>query len=527
MFELLLYLCFEKERLQEMTKKIRTRFAPSPTGPLHLGGIRTALYAYLFAKKYHGDFLLRIEDTDQNRSVEGAEAYIIETMKWCGIIPDEGVGFGGEYGPYRQSDRKSIYKEYTQKLIENGSAYYGFDTDDELAIWRAASAEKNNGISEAYNFSTRGAMRNSLTLSKAEVDDLLNKNTPYVIRLKVEDGEDLVFEDTIRGQVAFKKSQLDDRILLKSDGMPTYHLANVVDDYLMKITHVIRGEEWLASTPHHILLYRAFGWEADMPSFSHLPLILKPDGKGKLSKRDGDRLGFPVFGLAWTDPESKETSLGYKEKGFESHAFINFLAMLGWNDGTEKELFSHEELIQSFSLERVHKAGAKFNYEKAIWYNQQFIKSVNVSYLMDHFKAFCLKNNLNLSEEFIQKYCEIFRDRITFIHELDSIGAYLYEPLKNIDLESLKKKWGAKSLDFVNDYVSKIETIDFNVNVLEDTFKSLLANYEMGMGQMMPVFRIALTGIMQGPSVFDTMILLGKEESIERFKNLEQITKDF
>jgi glutamyl-tRNA synthetase len=510
-----------------MMKKVRTRFAPSPTGPLHLGGIRTALYAYLFAKKHKGDFLLRIEDTDQNRSVVGAEAYIIETLKWCGILPDEGVGFGGEYGPYRQSDRKAIYKEYTQKLIDNGSAYYGFDTDEELAVWRAESAEKNNGISDAYNFSTRSAMRNSLKLSKEEVSDLLNKNTPYVVRLKVDEGEDLVFEDTIRGQVAFKKSQLDDRILLKSDGMPTYHLANVVDDYLMKITHVIRGEEWLASTPHHILLYRAFGWEADMPSFSHLPLILKPDGKGKLSKRDGDRLGFPVFGLAWTDPESKETSLGYKEKGFEPHAFINFLAMLGWNDGTEKEIFTHEELIQSFSLDRVHKAGAKFNYDKAIWYNQQFLKHVDLSHLTNYFESYTTNQGLNLSTDFIQRYCEIFRDRISFVHDLEKIGNYLYHNLETIDIDSLKKKWSPKSLDFVNDYISKLDNTAFDSSNLEELFKELLANYEMGMGQMMPVFRIALTGIMQGPSVFDTMMLLGKEESQKRFKNLEILTKEF
>jgi glutamyl-tRNA synthetase len=510
-----------------MIKKVRTRFAPSPTGPLHLGGIRTALYAYLFAKKHNGDFLLRIEDTDQNRSVQGAEEYIIETLKWCGILPDEGVGFGGEYGPYRQSDRKAIYKEYTQKLIDNGSAYYGFDTDEELAVWRAESAEKNNGISDAYNFSTRGAMRNSLTLSKDEVADLLNKNTPYVIRLKVDDGEDLVFEDTIRGQVAFKKSQLDDRILLKSDGMPTYHLANVVDDYLMKITHVIRGEEWLASTPHHILLYRAFGWEADMPSFSHLPLILKPDGKGKLSKRDGDRLGFPVFGLAWTDPESKETSLGYREKGFEPHAFINFLAMLGWNDGTEKEIFTHEELIQSFSLDRVHKAGAKFNYDKAIWYNQQFLKHVDLSHLTNYFESYTTNQGLNLSTDFIQRYCEIFRDRISFVHDLEKIGNYLYHNLETIDIDSLKKKWSPKSLDFANDYISKLDNTAFDSSNLEELFKELLANYDMGMGQMMPVFRIALTGIMQGPSVFDTMMLLGKEESQKRFKNLEILTKEF
>jgi glutamyl-tRNA synthetase len=309
--------------------------------------------------------------------------------------------------------------------------------------------------------------------------------------------------------------------------MPTYHLANVVDDYLMKITHVIRGEEWLASSPHHILLYRAFGWEADMPSFSHLPLILKPDGKGKLSKRDGDRLGFPVFGLAWTDPESKETSLGYKEKGFEPHAFINFLAMLGWNDGTEKEIFTIEELIQSFSLERVHKAGAKFNYDKAIWYNQQYLKHVDLSHLTKYFESYTTNQGLNLSADFIQKYCEIFRDRISFVHDLEKIGNYLYNNLETIDLDSLKKKWSPKSQEFVNDYISRIDNTAFDSSKLEELFKELLANYEMGMGQMMPVFRIALTGIMQGPSVFDTMMLLGKEESQKRFKNLEILTKDF
>jgi glutamyl-tRNA synthetase len=502
-----------------MTRKVRTRFAPSPTGPLHLGGIRTALYAYLFAKKNQGDFILRIEDTDQNRSVLGAEEYIIETLRWAGIIPDEGVGFGGDFGPYRQSDRKDIYANYAQRLIENGSAYYAFDTDEEIAAWRESSAKLNHGISDAYNFMTRGSMRNALTMPSDEVARLINQKVPYVIRLKVDDGEDLVFNDMIRGDVAFQKSQLDDRILIKSDGMPTYHLANVVDDYLMQVTDVIRGEEWLASTPHHILLYKAFGWESLMPSFSHLPLILKPDGKGKLSKRDGDRLGFPVFGLAWTDPESGETSLGYRERGFEPHAFINFLAMLGWNDGTEKEVFTMEELIQGFSLERVHKAGAKFNYEKAVWFNQHFVMNMSDEELIDYLRAEL--TSFELTDVFLNQYIKLFKNRVQFKRELLEVGSYLYDSMRYIDKDTFAKKWVAQTQVVVDDLISYLEAVDaLSATDIEHFLTDYIKSKELNMGQIMPIFRIALTGIMKGPSVFETIEILGKEKSVERLKRV-------
>ncbi|MFN7423829.1 MAG: glutamate--tRNA ligase, partial [Chitinophagales bacterium] len=361
--------------------RVRTRFAPSPTGPLHIGGVRTALYSYLFAKKHGGDFLLRIEDTDTARTVAGSEDVINESLNWCGIIPDEGILQGGPHAPYRQSERKEMYRQYAEQLVQLGKAYLAFDSEDDIKVWREKSASENKGISDAYNYTTRSQMRNSLTLSAEEVSKLLADKVAYVVRLKVDSQDHVSFQDIIRDEVKFKSSQLDDRVLLKSDGMPTYHLANVVDDHLMEISHVIRGEEWLASTPHHILLYKAFGW--NQPQFAHLPLFLKPDGKGKLSKRDGDRLGFPVFCTQFVNPDTGDVTEGFREKGFERDAFVNFIAMLGWNDGTERELFDMDALIENFSLERVHKAGAKFNFEKAIWFNQQYLRNLPTKELVN------------------------------------------------------------------------------------------------------------------------------------------------
>ncbi|MCB0541003.1 MAG: glutamate--tRNA ligase, partial [Bacteroidetes bacterium] len=390
-----------------MSKKIRTRFAPSPTGPLHMGGVRTALYCYLFAKQNNGDFILRIEDTDQNRYVEGAEQYIIDALKWCGIEANEGVSYGGEFGPYRQSERKDMYRAYAEELIEKGDAYYAFDTEEELEEWRE-NMKKQGNPSPKYDPITRQYLKNSLSLSEDEVKKRLNAGDDYVIRYKMPRNEEVKFEDKIRGIVSFQSNQLDDKVLLKGDGMPTYHLANVVDDHTMEITDVIRGEEWLPSTPLHVMLYKSFGWE--MPSFAHLPLILKPDGKGKLSKRDGDRLGFPVFPLNWQDPESGEQSIGYKERGFLPEAFINMLAFLGWNPGTEQEIFSREELIKDFSIERVNKSGARFDYEKTKWFNQQYLKNKSDKELADLTKVLFKEKGYKTDDETLQKICGLIKE---------------------------------------------------------------------------------------------------------------------
>jgi glutamyl-tRNA synthetase len=502
-----------------MSRPVRTRFAPSPTGPLHIGGVRTALYAYLFAKKHKGSFLLRIEDTDTARTVPGSEDLINKTLAWCGITPDEGVHEGGNFGPYKQSERKEIYIKYAHELVANGKAYYAFDTEEEIASWREKTASENNGNAAFYGFATRMQLRNSLSLSEQDVKQLLDQKTPFVVRLKVEPEDTVVFNDIIRGQVKFEANQLDDRVLLKSDGMPTYHLANVVDDYLMQITHVIRGEEWLASTPHHVLLYRGFGWEAKMPVFAHLPLLLKPDGKGKLSKRDGDRLGFPVFALEWMNPETQEKSIGYKERGFLPQAFVNFLALLGWNDGSDQEIFSMDALIDSFSLERVQKAGAKFNFEKATWFNQQYIQKLDISYLSDLFNTFLKEKGIHKDTAFVNQYCALFRERITFLHELNTVGSYLYQDITFYDTETYQKKYKPEVEIFKEQFIEallKIESLD--AAKIEILFKSLLEQLQMKIGEVMPIFRILLTGIMQGPPVFDTINLLGAEESIARLK---------
>lgn len=503
-------------------RRVRSRFAPSPTGPLHIGGLRTALYAYLYAKKNGGDFILRIEDTDTARTVKGSEDVINESLAWCGIVPDESVSVGGPHAPYRQSERKPMYMKYALELIQNGNAYYAFDTEDEISAWREKSSAENNGIAKAYNYETRVSMRNSLTLSTAEVDKLLAENTPYVIRFKINKEDNVTFCDQIRDEVTFMSSQLDDRVLLKSDGMPTYHLANVVDDHLMEISHVIRGEEWLASTPLHILLYKGFGWEA--PSFAHLPLFLKPDGKGKLSKRDGDKLGFPVFCTQFTNPDSGEITLGFREKGFERDAFVNFIAMLGWNDGTERELFKMNDLIEHFSIDRVQKAGAKFNFDKAKWFNQQYLRAMSVEDLSKYCEAEIKAINPSVSQEFIQKYCDIYRDRIQYGYELSSIGSYMYGEIVEVDNDTLVKKWKPEFVNFFSTYIDFIVTNSFtDVQELEEITKSKIEEAEFSLGNILPIFRIALTGTTKGPSIFDTMVLLGKEKSIERLSKIDYL----
>jgi glutamyl-tRNA synthetase len=503
-------------------RRVRTRFAPSPTGPLHIGGVRTALYAYLFAKKNNGDFILRIEDTDTARSVKGSEDVINESLAWCGIVPDESVAIGGPHAPYRQSERKDMYMKYALELIEKGKAYWAFDTEEETAAWREKSAAENNGISKAYNYETRMSMRNSLSLSADEVADLITKNTPAVVRFKIDKEDDVTFRDEIRDEVTFKSSQLDDRVLLKSDGMPTYHLANVIDDHLMEITHVHRGEEWLASTPLHILLYKAFGWEA--PSFAHLPLFLKPDGKGKLSKRDGDRLGFPVFCTQFKNPDSGEITQGFREKGFERDAFVNFIAMLGWNDGTERELFTLEDLKTHFSIDRVHKAGAKFNFEKAVWFNQQYLHNLSSKDLTKYCEKEISAINPSLNSEFIEKYCEIYRNRISYGYELPAIGHYMYSDITDYDKDTLVKKWKPEFKSFFENYISKLVEMSFNsADDLEAKTKSEIESAGLGLGNILPVYRIALTGTMKGPSIFDTMVLIGKDKSIERIAHISNL----
>ena len=407
-------------------RKVRVRFAPSPTGPLHMGGVRTALYNYLFAKKHGGDFILRIEDTDQTRFVKGAEDYIIESLKWCHILPDEGQGFGGNYGPYRQSERKSLYRKYADQLLDSGNAYYAFDTAEELDRMREM-AKQAGTANWQYNHVTRNSMKNSLTLSQQEVDERLERNEPYVIRIKLPRNEEVKFNDIIRGWVSVNTNNMDDKVLFKSDGMPTYHLANIVDDRLMDISHVIRGEEWLPSAPLHVLLYRYLGWEEERPEFAHLPLLLKPDGNGKLSKRDGDRLGFPVFPLQWRNPETGEIFSGYREQGYFADAFVNMLAFLGWNPGTEQELFTMQELIDSFTLERVNKAGAKYDHDKTRWFNQQYLRAQSDEQLGLLFQKELEENQIDVSHEYATAVAKVMKERAYFVKDMLDEGDYFFE----------------------------------------------------------------------------------------------------
>ena len=501
-------------------KPVRVRFAPSPTGPLHMGGVRTALYNYLFAKKNNGTFLIRIEDTDQTRFVPGAQEYIMDALKWCGIMPTEGPEIGGKFGPYVQSERKALYKPYAEQLVSEEKAYYAFDTAEELDEMRERA--KQMGMPNwQYNHVTRTSLKNSLTLPQDQVEELLKNGTPYVIRMKMPRNKDIRFEDLIRGWVVVNTNNLDDKVLFKSDGMPTYHLANIVDDYLMEISHVIRGEEWLPSAPLHIMLYDAFGWEA--PKFAHLPLLLKPDGNGKLSKRDGDRLGFPVFPTNWISSEGEVYS-GYREKGYFAEAFINMLAFLGWNPGTPQEIFSLEELSDVFTLDRVSKAGAKFDPDKTKWYQQQYLRATPDEQLADLLSE---KLNSTLSKEKLKTICSLMKERATFIQDIAEEGKYLFERPSQYDETTVSKKWKEGTAELMTEWLNILATVTpFDHDHIENHFKKFLEEKNCGIGNVLPNFRLLITGTGMGPSMFEIAAFLGKEECISRMKiGLEIISK--
>ncbi|MBL6449699.1 glutamate--tRNA ligase [Fulvivirga sp. 29W222] len=504
-----------------MDKEVRVRFAPSPTGALHIGGVRTALYNYLFAKKHNGKMILRIEDTDQNRFVPGAEEYIKESLEWMGIIADESPYAGGEYGPYRQSERKGIYAEYAQKLIDEGNAYYAFDTAEELEAMRERLKAARVDTPQ-YNAITRMQMKNSLTLSGEEVNQKLEAGEPYVIRLKVPRKEDVRLNDMVRGWVMVHSSAIDDKVLMKSDGMPTYHLANVVDDHLMKITHVIRGEEWLPSAPLHVLLYKFLGWENTMPQFAHLPLLLKPDGNGKLSKRDGDKLGFPVFPIQGSFPGKDgktETFHGFREDGYLPDALLNFLAFLGWNPGTEQEIFSLQELIEAFTVERIGKSGTKFDIEKAKWYNQQYIKEKSAVELSIYLTKDLETNGIPIDEQKAKRVCEAMRERIVFPSDLWKDGKFFFSMPDNYDETVVRKKWTEGAVSVLDAYKEAILKAD---KLTADTAKEILNNIleEKGVkiGQVMQAVRLAITGKGGGPDLMEIIEILGNEEVANRIK---------
>jgi glutamyl-tRNA synthetase len=495
-----------------MSEKVRVRFAPSPTGPLHMGGVRTALYNYLFAKKMGGDFILRVEDTDEKRFVPGAQDYIIEALKWCGIEPNEGVGYGGEYGPYVQSERKDMYRPYAMQLVDNDHAYLAFDTSDDLTKMREQAKEM--GLPNwQYNAVTRGSMKNSLSLSKEEVEKRLANNEPYTIRMKMPRNVDIKLEDEIRGFVTVNTNNLDDKVLFKETGMPTYHMANIVDDHLMGITHVIRGEEWLPSAPLHVLLYDAFGW--DRPKFAHLPLILRPDGKGKLSKRDGDKLGFPVFPIDWLSAEGEKYS-GYKEDGYFPDAFINMLALLGWNPGNNDELFNLDQLVESFSLERVGKSGARFDPDKTKWFNQQYLRAKSNTELAELLKV---ESNIDFDIDYVANVCGLMKERATFIKDILVDGDYFFGDITNYDEKTVKKKWKDETADLMTELTAVLEGVeDFTTENIETAFSKYLNDNEYGFGKIGPGFRLLVTGKGMGPSMFEICSTLGKDKVISRMK---------
>lgn len=496
-------------------KPIRVRFAPSPTGPLHMGGVRTALYNYLFAKKNNGTFILRIEDTDQTRFVEGAEEYLIESLKWCGIMPDEGYGIGGNFGPYKQSQRKEIYLPYAEKLIATGKAYYAFDEPEELDQMRE-QAKKMKMPNWQYNAVSRSSMKNSLTLPEDEVKNRLNNGNPYVIRFKMPRNEEVRFEDAIRGWVVVNTNNLDDKVLYKSDGLPTYHMANIIDDHSMEISHVIRGEEWLPSAPLHVLLYKAFGWEA--PVFAHCPLLLRPDGKGKLSKRDGDRLGFPVFPIDWISKDGEKYS-GYREQGYLPEAFMNMLAFLGWNPGTTQELFTLEEMTEAFSIERISKSGAKFDADKTKWYQQQYLRKLPATELAKMLRKLNIDLLKNTSDEYLEKACSIMIERATFVEDIFTDGTYLFENPVEFDTKTIRKKWKDNTEGIMIEWMQIMEGIgDFKATTIESTFKTYLEEKELGFGAVLQPFRLVITGKAMGPSMFEIAALIGKEETLKRMR---------
>jgi glutamyl-tRNA synthetase len=501
-----------------MNKPVRVRFAPSPTGPLHIGGVRTALFNYLFAKKHGGTFYIRIEDTDQTRFVAEAENYIFEALEWLGISPDETIGKNEKFGPYRQSDRKEMYKQYADELIQSGWAYYAFDTPEKLDELRKQA--ETEGKTFIYNWETRNNLDTSLGLSEQELNKKINSGKPYVIRFKMFNGQKgerniLSTQDLIRGHVSFETNLLDDKVLFKSDGMPTYHLANIVDDHLMETSHVIRGEEWLPSMPLHVMLYRAFGWEA--PEFAHLPLILKPIGNGKLSKRDGDKLGFPVFPLEWRDASSMTISKGYKEAGFFPEAVINFLALLGWNDGTEQEIFSLAELIEKFDLKRIHKSGAKFDPEKNKWFNHQYLQKQTDESLAEAFKVILEEKGISTSLD-ITRVVTSIKERANFITEFWDLADYFFVAPTSYD-EKAAKNWKEETPDLMKQVKEQLQNIeDFRSLNIETLLKDWMTKNEIGMGKVMQPLRLSLVGALKGPHLFDIIELIGKEETISRIE---------
>lgn len=500
-------------------RKVRVRFAPSPTGALHIGGVRTALYNYLFARQHGGDLVFRIEDTDSNRFVPGAEEYIIESFRWLGIKFDEGVSFGGEHGPYRQSERRSIYKKYVDQLLAADKAYIAFDTPEQL---EAKRAEIQNF---QYDARTRGEMPNSLTLPKEEVERRIADGEQYVVRFKVEPGIDVHIDDMIRGHVVIKSDILDDKVLYKSaDELPTYHLANIVDDHLMEITHVIRGEEWLPSAPLHVLLYRAFGWEDTMPTFAHLPLLLKPEGKGKLSKRDGDRLGFPVFPLEWHDPKTGDVSSGYRESGYFPEAVVNFLALLGWNPGTEQELFTLDELVQAFDIHKCSKAGARFDYQKGIWFNHEYMLKKSNEEVANLFAPIVANNGVDETMERITQVVAMMKDRVNFVKELWPLCSFFFIAPTEYDEKTVKKRWKADSAKVMSELADVLEAIDdFSVEGQEPVVMKWVEEKGYKLGDVMNAFRLTLVGIGKGPGMFDISAFLGKEATLKRIRKAIEV----
>lgn len=502
-------------------RKVRVRFAPSPTGPLHIGGVRTALYNYLFAKQQGGDMILRIEDTDSQRFVPGAEDYIIESLTWLGIRFDEGVGFGGAYGPYRQSERRAIYKQYVDQLINEGKAYIAFDTPEELE-------KKRQEISNfQYDASTRLQMRNSLTLTAEEVSGLIDAGHQYVVRIRIEPNEDVVVNDLIRGEVIINSSVLDDKVLYKSaDQLPTYHLANIVDDHLMEVSHVIRGEEWLPSAPLHVLLYRSLGWEDTMPRFAHLPLLLKPEGNGKLSKRDGDRLGFPVFPLEWKDPKSGEISSGYRESGYLPEAVVNFLALLGWNPGDDQEIMSMDDLIRKFDLSHCSRSGAKFDYEKGKWFNHQYIKLKDNKEVAALFKPILAEHGIQADDAYVEKVVGMMKERVSFVKELWDQTSYFFVAPVTYDEKTVKKRWKEDSAKQLGELIEVLRVREpFDIEGTEAEVKAWIEQKGYHLGNIMNATRLALVGEGKGPHIFDITEALGKEESIRRIQRAIDILK--
>lgn len=499
-----------------MTENVRVRFAPSPTGPLHMGGVRTALFNYLFAKKHNGTFVLRIEDTDQTRYVANAEQYIIDSLDWCQIPFDEGPGRNEKFGPYRQSERKELYKKYTDELIEKGWAYYAFDTADELNAHRKNHEE--NGKTFIYNWHNREKLQNSLALSAEEVSAKIAAGEKFVVRFKSPKDEILVLQDEIRGEIKIDSNLLDDKVLFKSDGMPTYHLANIVDDHLMEISHVIRGEEWLPSLALHVLLYRAFGWTA--PKFAHLPLILKPVGKGKLSKRDGDKLGFPVFPLEYTNETTGDVSRGYKEDGYFPEAFVNMLSLLGWNPGTEQELFSLEELIQLFDLQRVSKSGAKFSPEKTQWFNEQYLQQKSDKELAGLYQPILVNNGISVDAEYVEKVVSLIKERATFVADFWDLSNFFFVNPSEYDAKASKKQWKEGTPDLMKELVTVIDNIeDFSSENTEAKVKEWITAKEVGFGKVMQPLRLSLVGALKGPHLFDIISMIGKQATIDRINN--------